>query len=41
MVLCTKDLLIVLSCGPYSNVSADQVNEILTAAGRKALSDEE
>ena len=36
-----QDLLIVLSCGPYSNVSADRVNELLTAAGRVAVSDEE
>ena len=36
-----QDLLIVLSCGPYSNVGADRVNELLTTAGRVAVSDEE
>ena len=36
-----QDLLIVLSCGPYSNVTLDRVNEVLTAFGRDSLSDDE
>ena len=34
-----QDMLIVLSCGPYSNVSAAQVNELPSAAGFEMLSD--
>ena len=35
-----QDLLIVLSCGPYSNVDADRVNELLTEAGHEGISDD-
>lgn len=36
-----QDLLIVLSCGPYSNVTADLVNRLQTEAGREVLSDDD
>lgn len=36
-----QDMLIVLSAGPYSNVSAGRVNKLLAGAGHKTLSEEE
>lgn len=36
-----QDLLIVLSRGPYSNVTAAQVSECMKAAGRSAVSEDE
>lgn len=35
------DMLIVLSCGPYSNVSAERVNQLLETEGSSALSEDE
>lgn len=36
-----QDLLIVLSCGPYSNVTAEQVNLLQAEAGYRIFSDDE
>lgn len=36
-----QDMLIVLSCGPYSNVRADKINELQTSGGDEAVSDDD
>lgn len=36
-----QDMLIVLSCGPYSDVSVERVNELMTVAGHETLSEDE
>ncbi len=35
------DMLIVLSCGPYSSVSLSRINDLFSAMGRGLLSEEE
>ncbi len=36
-----QDMLVVLSCGPYSGVSVSRVNALLAESGRRMLSEEE